>query len=159
MKSGRMVSKETLLDFGTIRKDACLESNEKIKDITLTVFSNTEWILLAKSNSGNSFFNSLFKDDSSPVSYSVKTKDYHTNNRFYPFIQDDYIIIASGEKTSNEGLELLISLRLNGLQSIKNGTHSTSIDFILLTKDRYIKKMDFVDNSYCSTERLAKTHA
>ncbi|OQX56255.1 MAG: hypothetical protein B5M53_02370 [Candidatus Cloacimonas sp. 4484_209] len=132
-----MKRKEALLDFGTIVKDTNILSNTKSKRISLTIYSNSDWILLAKPTSDNPYFSKLFTDRSSPISYSVKTKQSHNNNKFFPFIKDEYIIIASGEKTSKEGEKIEVELKLNDFENLSEGTYSANIDFVLLTKDKY----------------------
>ena len=135
-----MKTKDSILDFGTIKTDSDLFGNTCIKKkIIMTVYSNSEWILLAKPNSSDSIFNSFFTDETSPISYSVKTENLHTSNEFYPFIRDEYSIIASGKETSQKGQKIEIELRLNG--NIESVDQKTSIDFVLLTKNRYEQKM------------------
>ena len=135
-----MKTKDSILDFGTIKTDSELFGNTCVKNkIIITVYSNSEWILLAKPNSSDSIFNSSFTDETSPISYSVKTENLHTSNEFYPFIRDEYSIIASGKETSHKGQKIEIELRLNG--NIETVEQTASIDFVLLTKDRYGQKM------------------
>ena len=117
MKQERMNTNQVELDFGAINKYTDPIDHSRIKKIVLTVYSNTTWILLAKPNSSDSFFNTLFTEESSPLSYSVKTKGTHDNYRFHPFIQDDYIIIASGKETAPDGQTA------SDLNSINNGDH------------------------------------
>jgi hypothetical protein len=148
VKQEKVISDEIVLDFGNINKYTDPEDSSLFKTIVLTVYSNTTWILLAKPSSSDSFFNNLFTDDSTPLSYSVKTKGTHDNFRFHPFIQDDYIIIASGKKTPSEGQEVEINLRINKGESVNPGEHTANIDFVLLTKERYIQKLENLDNKY-----------
>ncbi len=150
MKQGNLKSKEKMLDFGTIRRDGDLFSKERTKTIVFTVFSNSEWILLAKPNSGDSFFNGLFIEESSPLSYCVKTKGCRNGNKYYPFIQDDYIIIASGEKTASEGQEVEIKLKLSASDDLESGDYDASIDFVLLTKERYMQKTNALPQELCT---------
>ncbi len=140
MKLGKMKANEALLDFGTIKRDEEFLEKISAKTIMLTVFSNYEWILLAKPNSSDSIFSSLFTNETSPLMYSVRTNGVKAND-FYPFIKDEYIIIASGKKTTSEGQIIEIEFRLNSIDNLNTGTHSSSIDFVLLTKDRYKQKV------------------
>lgn len=150
-----MKRQEAVLDFGTIRRDDDILSNIRTKEIIMTVFSKSEWILLAKPNSSDSFFDRLFTDSPPPISYSVKTERNH-RNRFYPFIYDDYIIIASGKKTSKKGKKLEIELRLNAISNLESGDHTASIDFVLLTKDIYEQKMKRENKHYFYQKELVK---
>jgi hypothetical protein len=150
MKQGTLESKERKLDFGTIRRDGDLFGEERTKTIVLTVFSNTEWILLAKPNTSDSFFSSLFTEESSPLRYCVKTKGCRNGNKYYPFVLDDFIIIASGDKTVNEGQEVEIRIRLNTNGAMASGNYDASIDFVLLTKERYMQKTNALPQELCS---------
>jgi len=152
-----MKSTEMLLDFGTIRTYEKPRTFDKKKTIVFTVYSNATWILLAKPNLSNLKFNHLFSDDNCSLSYSIKTEGLHSNNRFYPFIQDDYVIIASGEKTSNKGKEVEIELRLNHPNTLEIGNHTSNIDFVLLTKERYVQKIEHSSNNFCTTSKILET--
>jgi hypothetical protein len=150
MKYGGLKSKEKKLDFGTIRRDEDFFGNERTRTIVLTVFSNSEWILMAKPNSEDSFFNSLFTEGSSPLSYCVKTEGGRNGNKFFPLIQDDYIIIASGKKTSGNGQEVEIRLKLSTDVNMQSGDYNASIDFVLLTKERYMQKINPLSTELCT---------
>ncbi len=71
-----MKKQDAVLDFGTIRRDGDPLGASRIKEITMTVFSKSEWILLAKPNSSDSFFDRLFTDSPPPISYSVNVCVY-----------------------------------------------------------------------------------
>jgi len=157
MKHSKMKSNEMLLDFGTIMEYEKSRVNETKKNITLTVYSNATWILLAKPCSDDSRFKSLFIDEDSPLSYCIKTMGSHSNNRFYPFIQDDYVILASGEKTSEKGNEIEIQLRLNNLDKMGYGSHNASIDFVLLTREKYMRNIQYQSNKFSLASTSAKT--
>lgn len=149
--------KNAVLDFGLIKRDEAQFVNSKTQRITITVYSNSEWLLLAKPHSNNTMFSKLFTDETSPISYSVKTKSID-KDRFYPFIQDEYIIIASGKKTSRNGKKLDIKIRLNDVDNQVIGAYTTNIDFVLLTKEKYGQKMKKVNQKpYLSPMQLGIT--
>jgi hypothetical protein len=150
MKFGGLKSKGKKLDFGTIRRDGDLFGSKRTRTIILTVFSNSEWILMAKPNSEDSAFNSLFTEASSPLSYCVKTKGCRNGNEFYPMVRDDFIIIASGKKTNNNGQEVEIRLKLSADLKMESGDYNASIDFVLLTRERYMQRMNPVSKELCT---------
>jgi hypothetical protein len=150
MKHRKLRPRGKMLDFGTIKRDGDLFGNERTKSIVLTFLSNSDWILMAKPNSSDSFFRGLFTDESSPLSYIAKTKGCKNGTRYHPLIMNDYIIIASGSKTANEGQEVDIKLRLNAPKHVKPGDYNASIDFVLLTKERYMQKANPIPREPCT---------
>lgn len=155
MKQEKMKADKTLLDFGSISKKET-ESNIRMKDIVLTVYSNSEWILLAKPNRNDFLRNNGLRGNGAFLSYQVKTSEPNSE-KFYPFIKDDYIIIASGEKTEKNGHKLEIVLRLEKSKNQSPGKHMESIDFVLLTKERYYKKMKEFNNPYFVPDTVSAT--
>ncbi len=136
-----------------IRRDGKPHCNRKMKKIVMTVYSNSDWILLAKPTGNCSTFMRRFSDEVPSMKYSVKTKG-HTKDTFFPFISDDYIILASGEMTSQEGQKVEVELCLNDNKYLESQKYTPSLDFVLLTKDRREQKKKMSHIQFLSNEEV-----
>jgi hypothetical protein len=87
------------------------------------------------------------------MKYSVKTKGY-TKDKFFPFISDDYIILASGEMTSHKGQKIEVELSLNYDEYLESQKYAPSLDFVLLTKDRKEQKKKMSHIKFLSNEEV-----
>jgi hypothetical protein len=140
------------IESHVIRRDAKLLRNSQMKKIVMTVYCNSDWILLAKPAGNCSTFNRMFSNDIPTMKYSVKTKG-HTKDKFFPFISDDYIILASGEMTSQKGQKIEVELSLNN-KYLESQKYALGLDFVLLTKDRREQKKKMSHIQFLSNEEV-----